>query len=85
MKKQQKPDVMEITKEQKAYAADIIRDYVSENFDTEISGMQAGFFVDFISENLGKFYYNNAIAESIAFMTEKAEDLYLLMKNEDDR
>ena len=84
MKKQQKPDVIELRKDQKTYAANIIQNYISENFDTEISGLQASFLVDFISENLGKCYYNNAIADSIAFMIEKTEDLYLIMKNEDE-
>jgi len=81
--KKQNPDEITLTKAQKIIAADKIRDYVSDNLDTEISGMQADFFIDFISENFGKYYYNNAIADSIVFMTEKAEDLYLIMKNED--
>ena len=71
-----------LTKEQNTYAAEQLREFISENFEIELSNMQSGFLVDFISENIGRFYYNNAVADSIKFMSEKTDDLYLLMKEE---
>lgn len=76
-------DVITLSKEQKTNAAVKIKDYVMENFDIEIGNLQSGIFVDFITNNIGVYYYNKAIADSLSFMTEKAEDLYLLMKDEE--
>ena len=71
-----------LTKEQKQTAATKIRDYIYENFDTEIGNMQSDFFLDFITENIGAYYYNKGIADSMAFLTDKTDDMYLLMKDE---
>lgn len=77
-----KEEIIPLSTEQKSTAAAKIREYVAENFDVEISGMQAGFFLDFITENIGAYYYNKAVADSMAFITDKTEDMYLLMKDE---
>lgn len=71
-----------LSKEQKANAAAKMEEYMQKNFDIEIGGLQAGFLVDFIAENIGVYFYNNAIADSFSFITDKAEELYLLMKDE---
>ena len=60
-----------------------IRQYMADNLDMEIGNMQAGFFLEFLTKNIGIYYYNQAIADSLSFMAEKAEDLYLLMKDEE--
>ena len=72
-----------LSKEQREKASAKIQEYINENFDFEISGMQAGFLLDFITDNISVYYYNRAIADSLAFITEKTEDLYLLMKDEE--
>jgi len=71
-----------LTKEQKAVAGVKLRDYVSENFDIDIGNMQSDFFLDYIAENIGAFFYNKGVADSMAFIADKAEDMYLLMKDE---
>lgn len=48
----------------------------------DIGDLQAGLLVDFIAQNIGVYYYNKAIADSMSFIAEKTEDLYLLMKDE---
>jgi len=73
-----------LSKEQREKAIAKIKEYITENFDFEISGMQSGFLVDFITDNISVYYYNKAIADSLAFMTQKTEDLYLLMKDEEE-
>jgi uncharacterized protein (DUF2164 family) len=78
-----KEHLIPLTKEQKTTAAAKIKEYIAENLDTEIGGLQAEFFVDFITENIGGFYYNRAVADSMAFITDKTEDMYLLMKDEE--
>ena len=71
-----------LTKEQREKAIAKIKEYMTEKLDIEISGMQTGFLVDFISDNISGYYYNKAVADSLAFMSNKTEDLYLLMKDE---
>lgn len=75
-------DVPALSKEQKSNAAAKLEEYMSKNFDIEIGGLQAGFLVDFITENIGAYFYNNAVADSMTFITGKTEELYLLMKDE---
>lgn len=77
-----KPDVIELTKEQRATASANIKEYMLENFDVDAGNLKSEIFVDFITNTIGAYYYNKAVADSLAFMTEKAEDLYLLMKDE---
>jgi uncharacterized protein (DUF2164 family) len=76
-------DLIPLTKEQKQNAAANIREYVEKNFELNIGNMQSEFFLDFINEKIGVYFYNKAIADSQAFMIEKADDLYLLMKDEE--
>ena len=78
-----KIEVIELTKPQKDVAISKIKNYLENNFEADIGNLQSEIFLDYITEHIGVFYYNNAVADSLSFMTEKAEDLYLLMKDED--
>ena len=84
MKRKEEDKNAMLSKEQREKAIAKIKEYITENFDFEISGMQSGFLVDFITDNISVYYYNKAIADSLAFMTQKTEDLYLLMKDEEE-
>jgi uncharacterized protein (DUF2164 family) len=75
---------IELTKEQKKKAAGKIKEYLDENFDVEIGSLQAGIFLDYITNHIGVYYYNAGVADSLSFITDKAEDLYLLMKDEEE-
>jgi uncharacterized protein (DUF2164 family) len=77
-----KEEFIPLTPNQKATAAAKIRDYIAENFDTDIGNLQSEIFLEFITESFGAFYYNKAIADSLAFITDKTEDMYILMKDE---
>lgn len=80
MRKQERD--ITLTKEQKSNAVTKIKEYMTEYFEIETGNLQSEIFVDYITENIGKYYYNKGIADSMLYMTEKAEDLYLLMKDE---
>ena len=80
--KKKEPVIM-LAKAQKVNAAAKIKEYISENFDIEIGNLQSEFFLDFITDNIGIYYYNKAVADSQTFITEKIDDLYLLMKDEE--
>ena len=76
-------DIIPLSKEHKASASAKVKEYIEENFDIDIGNLQSEIFIDFITKNIGIYYYNQAIADSLAFITEKADDLYLLMKDEE--
>jgi len=78
-----KEPVIALSKEQKAAAVTKIKGYIADNFEVEIGSLQSEFFLDFITENIGIYYYNKAVADTQAVMTDKIEDLYLLMKDEE--
>ena len=84
MKKRDKNENAILTKEQRDKAIEKIKEYMTEKLDIEISGMQAGFLVDFITDNISVYYHNRAVADSMKFMSNKIEDLYLLMKDEEE-
>lgn len=75
-------DVLVLSKEQKEVASEALKAYFDENFELAIGGLQATLLLDFITQYLGKFYYNNGIMDAYAAMQEKLEDLYLLLKEE---
>ena len=78
-----KEPVIVLSKEQKATAAAKIKGYVADNFDTDIGSLQSEIFLEFITDNIGIYYYNKAVADTQAVMSDKIEDLYLLMKDEE--
>lgn len=75
-------NLIDLTKEQKTLAADMLKEFLLDSFDVEIGGLQASIMLDFITEKLGPLYYNKAVADAQAFITEKTEDMFLLMKDE---
>jgi len=76
-------DSVPLTKEQKTAATSKIKEYIQINFNIEIGNLQSEIFLDYITKHIGIYYYNKAVADSLSFMSEKAEDLYLLMKDEE--
>lgn len=79
-----KDEMITLTKEQKAEAVAKIREYIEENFETEIGNLQSELFLRFVLKHIGVYCYNQAICDSSVFMTEKADDLYVLMKAEEE-
>ena len=77
-----KEPTIPLTKEQRENAVAQIKEYILENFDADIGRLQSEIFLDFITEHIGVCYYNKGVADSMAFITDKIEDFYLLMKDE---
>ena len=77
-----KDEVIRLSKEQTSKAATKIKEYMEQELEMEIGGLKAGFLVDFITKNIALYYYNQGVADALSFMTEKTDDLYLLMKDE---
>ena len=74
---------IQLTKEQKETAVSKLKEYINDNFNIETGNLQAEIFLDFITKHIGIYYYNQAVYDSLTFLTERVEDLYLLMKDEE--
>ena len=73
-----------LNKEQIETAKYKIKEYLAVNFDAEIGGLEAEMFLDYLIKHIGVYCYNKAVADSMGFMTERMDDLYLLMKDEEE-
>ena len=61
-----------------------IQKWVRENLDQGIGNLDTEFLLDYFTENLGGFYYNQALSDVHSLIAEKTESLadsiYDLMK-----
>ena len=73
-----------LNKEQIETAKSLIKEYLAVNLDAEIGGLQAEMFLDYLVKYIGVYCYNKAVADSMGFITERIDDLYLLMKDEEE-
>lgn len=71
---------IQLTKDDRNQAISDIKRYFLKEREEEIGDLSAGLLLDFISENIGPLYYNDAIKDAYTFITEKAEDLFGLEK-----
>jgi len=82
MSKYKKEPPVSLTKEQEEAAVAAIKNYAEENFDIELGNLKTRLFLDFLAECVGVCWYNKGVADAMAAMSEKVEDLYLLMQDE---
>ncbi|ROU09092.1 DUF2164 domain-containing protein [Lysobacter enzymogenes] len=61
--------------EEKALLVARLQRYFSEELKQSIGRFDAEFMLDFISEELGAYYYNRGVADAQAVLAAKAEDL----------
>ena len=54
---------LQFTREQKESLAEQIRIYFRDELDKEIGNMEAEFFLDFLTEQLGPTFYNKALKD----------------------
>ena len=62
-----------------------LQEWLRENLEQEIGNLDAEFLLDYFTENLGGFYYNQALSDVHSLIAEKTESLadsiYDLMKD----
>lgn len=52
-----------------------LKSYFLENLDRELGGFEAQFLLDFFSEQIGCFYYNQGLADALAAMEQKTQEI----------
>lgn len=63
------------SKEEKALIVRKIKLYFSEELKQQIGQFDAEFLLDFISAELGAYYYNRGLYDAQAALSEKLEDI----------
>jgi uncharacterized protein (DUF2164 family) len=65
---------IEFSKQKRDALVDKLARYLDRELDCETSPLQAGFLLDFISEQMGPYYYNQGVQDAQALFREKLED-----------
>ena len=77
--------MINISRKNKDKITQDIQEWFRENLDQEIGNLDSEFLLDYFTENLGGFYYNQALADVHSLITDKTESLadsiYDLMKD----
>lgn len=73
-------NLLTLSKEERSDAIEKLTEYLDKNLDIELGNLQGELLLDFLSEKIGIYYYNQGVSDSIKMMNEKVEDLYLLIR-----
>ena len=75
---------IKFTKEEKEALIPKIKMYLNDELDVEIGNFDAEFLLDFFSEEVGSYFYNRGIKDSLDMlesrMEEVKESIYVLEK-----
>jgi len=67
--------MMEITKESKDVIIKNIQDYFKENLDQDIGNFDALFLFEFFHDQIGGYFYNQALADVHTMISDKVESM----------
>ena len=77
--------MINISRKNKDKITQDLQEWFRKNLDQEIGNLDAEFLLDYFTENLGGFYYNQALSDVHSLIAEKTESLadsiYDLMKD----
>ena len=77
--------MINISRKNKIKITQDIQEWFWENIDHEIGNLYAESLLDYFKENLGEFYYNQALSDIHSLIAEKtesfADSIYDLMKD----
>lgn len=65
---------IEFNKQKRDALLDALGRYLDRELDCEASPLQVGFLLDFISERMGPYYYNQGVADAQTLFQKKLED-----------
>lgn len=68
-------ETIKFAAEEKALLVARLQRYFSEELKQSIGRFDAEFMLDFISDELGAYYYNRGVADAQAVLAAKADDL----------
>ena len=66
---------IEFSKDEKEILAQKIQSYFREELDQEIGQFDALFLLDFVSEEIGSYFYNRGLYDAQAILEKRIEDV----------
>ena len=66
---------IEFSKEEKELMIRKVQLYFSEELEQQIGSFDAGFLIDFFSEEMGGFFYNRGLYDAETLISEKVSDI----------
>jgi uncharacterized protein (DUF2164 family) len=66
---------IELPKEIRDEAAKALSRYLKRELDLEVTGFDAVFLLDFVTETLGPHFYNQALADAQALLGKKLDEM----------
>jgi uncharacterized protein (DUF2164 family) len=66
---------IELPKGARDAAAQALSRYLKDELDLEVTGFDAVFLTDFVTETLGPYFYNQALADAQALLGKKLDEL----------
>jgi uncharacterized protein (DUF2164 family) len=66
---------IELSKEAREAAARALSRYLKDELDLEVSGFDAVFLTDFVTETLGPHFYNQGLADAQAILSKKLDEI----------
>jgi uncharacterized protein (DUF2164 family) len=66
---------IKFSKEEKEVLVQKMKGYLADELDVEIGQFECEFFLDFISTEMGGFYYNKGLADAQVIISSKMEDI----------
>jgi uncharacterized protein (DUF2164 family) len=66
---------IEFSSDEKAVLVARLKRYLEDELDQEIGQFEAGFLLDFISRELGAYYYNRGLNDAQALIAKRLDDI----------
>lgn len=66
---------IELPKETRDALARALSRYLKDELDLEVTGFDAVFLLDFITESLGPHFYNQGLADAQAILSKKLDEI----------
>lgn len=66
---------IEFSKEEKEVLVEKFKEYFESKLNQEIGQFDAEFLIDFVSENLGSYYYNRGLQDAQIAIRSKLDDI----------
>lgn len=66
---------IEFSSEEKAVLIDKLKRYLADELDQEVGQFEAGFLLDFISSEIGAYYYNRGLNDAQALIAKRLDDI----------
>jgi len=73
---------LKLSKENREKILYKLQPYFENEFDYDLKNLEGQIFIDFLTKEVAPFFYNLGIEQSMLYLNEKKDDMYLLMKDE---